>query len=239
MIKNCKYVNWNEFTEVTILEKGICEGKICPIKVTHNGKQYVLKEYDEKMNYGIDYMIIDKCKEFFKLNHMNMEIIQSNCGLVKIDDSIDKYVDNCKIDDKECIYCVMDYWENIGDMRTYIDEVDIECIYECIKIIIFDGIFLSDDNIIRNILINKNNELLSIDENDLFGKTKLIFGRSPWCKKLKFRNIINQIVSDIEINKELIKNNVKNVFEMYNFDKYGVFQYRIDNLKHIINIELK
>ena len=132
----------------------------------------------------------------------------------------------------------MDFWENIGDMRTYIDEVDIECIYECIRIILFDGLFLSSDNIIRNILINEKYELLSIDEDDLFGKTKLVFGRSKWCKKHKFRNIINQILTEFETNSEIIKTNVKNIFDKYNFDKYDVFAYRMDNFREIINSEL-
>ena len=39
-----------------------------------------------------------------------------------------------------------------------------------LKIRLFDGLFRSSDNILRNILVNKNNELLSIDEGDYLWK---------------------------------------------------------------------
>ena len=40
------------------------------------------------------------------------------------------------------------------------------------KIRLFDGLFMSSDNILKNILVNEYGDLLSIDEGDLFGKRK-------------------------------------------------------------------
>lgn len=234
----CKYILWSNFGNINILEKGVCEGKICCILVTYKNKKYVLKEVNKKMNYGKDYLVIDKCKHLFGLNDMNMDIIKSNKGLVKKDPKINRYIDNCKIDNKECVYCMMDYWENIGDMRKYIDIVDESVIYQCIKIILFNGLFLSSDNSIRNILINKNHELLSIDEDDILGKTKYVFVKSKWCKKEKFRKILYNIIQEFMDNKESIKKNVNNVFNKYELDLCNQFNNRVDNYKQIIEEEL-
>lgn len=233
-----QFINWSNFSDINIIEKGVCEGKICCIVVTYNSKKYVLKEFSKHSNYGIDYVVIDECKKVFNLNSMNITIIKSNKGLVKINNNINKYAYNCIIDDKDCIYYMMDYWENIGDMRKYIDIVDPSVVYECIKIILFNGLFLSSDNNIRNILINKDHKLLSIDEDDLFGKTKFIFQKSVWPKKEKFRDMIYNIIDEFLKNKIEIKKNVKIIFEKYNFDKIDLFNYRLDNFKNLVISEL-
>ena len=232
------YIIWDNFTDINILEKGVCEGKICCISVTYKNNKYVLKEVSKKMNYGKDYLIMDKCKKYFGLNDMNMKIIKSNKGLVKINTELNRYANNCKIDTKECVYCMMNYWENIGDMRTYIDIVDDSVIYQCIKIILFNGLFLSSDNSIRNILINKEYQLLSIDEDDILGKTKKVFLKSPWCKKEKFRKMLYDIIQKFIDNKELIKRNVNNIFIKNNLEICDLFNNRLDNYKQIIENEL-
>ena len=232
------YIEWDNFLNIDILEKGVCEGKICCILVTYKNNKYVLKEVSKKMKYGKDYLVMDKCKKYFGLNDMNMNIINSNKGLVKINIKINRYVNNCKIDTKECVYCMMNYWENIGDMRTYIDIVDDSVIYQCIKIILFNGLLLSSDNSIRNILINKKHQLLSIDEDDILGKTKSIFIKSPWCKKEKFRKMLYNIIQEFIDSKESIKKNVNNIFNKYDLKLCDQFNNRLDNYKQIIENEL-
>ena len=229
-----KYIDWSQFSNTNIIEKGVCEGKICCIIVTYKNKKYVLKEFSDTSNSGIDYVVVDECKKCFGLNHMNMTVIKSNKGLVKLDDTTKGYAFNCSISEKECIYYMMDYWDNIGDMRKYIDIVDPSVVYECIKIILFNVLFLSSDNNIRNILINEDHKLLSIDEDDLFGKTKFIFQKSVWPKKEKFRDMIYSIIDDFLKNKDTIKSNVKMIFEKYNFDKIDVFNDRLDNFKDLV-----
>lgn len=53
---------------------------------------------------------------------------------------------------------------------------------ECARILLYDGIFRSSDNILRNILVNVGDELCSIDEGDIFGKRKNIFNARDWFK---------------------------------------------------------
>ena len=53
-----------------------------------------------------------------------------------------------------------------------------------LKIRLYDGLFRSSDNINRNILYcEKNNWCISIDENDIFGKRKLVFNKVDEIKK--------------------------------------------------------
>ena len=87
-------IDWSEFSDVKILEEGVCGGKVCCIKATYQGKPYILKEMKESMNYGLDYILIDKCKPLFGLRDMNMKRIKSNQGQLKIDPTKISYVNN-------------------------------------------------------------------------------------------------------------------------------------------------
>ena len=51
----------------------------------------------ESMNYGLDYILVDKCKELFGLRHMNMRGLDCDQGQVKIDPKGISYVGNVKI----------------------------------------------------------------------------------------------------------------------------------------------
>ena len=96
---NIEFIDWSNFKNIKTIENGVLPNRLCCIIVEYNGDKKILKEMDKNMNYGLDYMIIDKCKHIFGLNHMNMIQIKSNKGLVKIDKTSKTYVDNNKIDD--------------------------------------------------------------------------------------------------------------------------------------------
>ena len=52
------------------------------------------------------------------------------------------------------IYCIMDYFENIGDLGKNKNLLNMEYIRkEMWKIRLYDGLFRSSDNILRNILM--------------------------------------------------------------------------------------
>ena len=44
------------------------------------------------MNYGLDYILIDKCKPLFQLQDMNMKRIKSNRGQLKLDPTKKSFV---------------------------------------------------------------------------------------------------------------------------------------------------
>jgi len=191
------------------------------------------------MNYGLDYVVVDKCKELFKLKCMNMKRIKCNKGLVKNDVKGKSYVNNCRIDDKDCIYCIMDFWDNIGDLGKNKDKlIDGNVVKECLKIRFFDGLFRSSDNIMRNILVNDNGDLLSIDEGDIFGKRKYIFNmNSDWCRKSCDKSLIDVVIDDIIKNKEFYKKEVNKIMLEHKFDYCNEFNERIDKYKEIVDYE--
>ena len=84
-------------------------------------------------------------------------------------------MNNWEFIEEDAIYCMMDYFESVGDLgknKKYLKDESVA--NEALKIRLFDGLFRSSDNVLRNILVNKDGELLSIDEGDMFGKRKLI-----------------------------------------------------------------
>jgi len=236
---NLNLVDWSNFKLIKIIEEGVCGGKLPCIIVEYNGEKKILKEMGKSMDYGLDYIVVDKCKKLFGLKDMNMKRIKSNKGLVKINVKGKSYVNNCKIDNKECIYCMMNFWDNISDLGKNKDKLsDISVVKECLKIRYFDGLFRSSDNILRNILINDKNELLSIDEGDIFGKRKYILNmNSDWCRLNCKKDLIDTIIDEFIKNKEYYKKEVNKIMLKYNFDYCKEFNERIDKYKEIVNNE--
>ena len=222
-----EFISWENFSNIKILEDGVCGGKVCCISVIYEGKRYILKEMRESMNYGKDYLLADRCKKLFSMKDMNMRRIKSDRGQLKIDKSKKSYVNNVQIGIKECIYCMMDYWDNIGDLGKNKGLLKKDSVKRnCLKIRLFDGIFRSSDNILRNILVNSSGELLSIDEGDLFGKRKNIFNKNDWCKDNCSQELFGEVLEDImknkymkivQITKEMIK------LDMYNSEFFERF----------------
>jgi len=233
------FIDWRDIEVVKIIEEGVCGGKLPCIIVNYSGDKKILKEMGKSMNYGKDYIIVDECKKLVGLKDMNMKRIKSNKGLVKKDKKKRSYVNNCKIDDKNCIYCMMDYWDNIGDLGKNKDKLkDIKVVEECLKIRYFDGLFRSSDNILRNILVNEDGELLSIDEGDIFGKRKYILNmNSDWCRISCDKVLVDKVINYFIENKEMLKIKVKEVMIKYDFDKSKEFNERIDNYKDIVDYE--
>ena len=234
-----EFIDWKDIEVVKIIEEGVCGGKLPCIIVNYSGDKKILKEMGKGMNYGKDYIIVDECKKLVGLKDMNMKRIKSNKGLVKKDKKKRSYVNNCKIDDKDCIYCMMDYWDNIGDLGKNKDKLkDIKVVEECLKIRYFDGLFRSSDNILRNILVNEDGELLSIDEGDIFGKRKYILNmNSDWCRISCDKVLVDKVINYFIENKEMLKIKVKEVMIKYDFDKSEEFNERIDNYKDIVDYE--
>tara|TARA_B000000557_G_C20810973_1_gene460092 strand:- start:183 stop:1877 length:1695 start_codon:yes stop_codon:yes gene_type:complete len=227
-----EFISWENFSDVKILQDGVCGGKVCCISVMYEDKRYILKEMRSSMNYGKDYLLVDRCKKFFGLKDMNMKRIRTDKGQIKIDKTKLSFVNNVQIGEKECVYCMMDYWDNLGDIgknKELLKKEDVK--RECLKIRLFDGIFRSSDNILRNILVNTSEELLSIDEGDIYGKRKEIFNKHDWCKSNCSVKMFEEVLEDlldkknkkiVQIVKEMIKLDMyhREFFERFmNYDK--------------------
>ena len=215
-----EFISWDLFSNVRVLQEGVCGGKVCCILVTYKDEKYILKEMKESMNYGRDYIVLDKCKKYFKLKRMNMKLIVSNKGLEKIDPNHKSFVNNWKIGDHKSVYCMMDYFENIGDIGKHkhlLSDDNPQLMYECLKIRLYDGLFMTSDNIQRNILVNDRNELLSIDENDIFGKRKNIFNKYDICKKFP-KELFNKVMNDLLDNKDEKLRKINRYLSKHGFD---------------------
>ena len=234
-------IDWSEFSDVKILEDGVCGGKVCCIKATYREKPYILKEMKESMNYGLDYILIDKCKTLFGLRDMNMKRIKSNQGQLKIDPTKTSYVNNVKIGDKDCVYCMMDYWSNIGDLGKHKEVMQDESVKrEALKIRLFDGLFRSSDNIPRNILVNESNQLLSIDEGDIFGKRQNVFNKNDWFTKPEncSKELFNEVLDDLLNNSVIKLSSIEKNFKYYQSMNFQEFKERFDGYREIIMNEL-
>ena len=237
-VLDIKSVDWENFTNINVIEEGVCGLKVCCIKVIFNGKPYILKEMRKSFNYGRDYLLLDRLKSSFNIKDMNMVRIRSNYGLERIDLLVNTFKKNWKIETRDCIYCMMEYFENIGDLgKSKHFLTDPLILKECLKIRLFDGLFRSSDNILRNILVNKEGVLLSIDEADIYGKRLAIFNKKEPCIKNIDKKLIDSILEEFDlINKiKLVKQSLK----QYGFEeKINEMTERFKNYKIIVYKEL-
>jgi len=237
---------YKSYSVVKILDDGVCCMKKPCILVedTKDGKKYVLKAMSKNLNFGKDYAFMDEIRGKLDLLQSHIFRIKMNIKMELKDKSIRNYNKNCAIvETAECdnVYCVMEHFENIGDLgknKTWLDNKVVKS--NTLKIRIALGLFRVSDNNMRNILINSKGDLMSIDENDILGKRKNIFDKNDWCKKDEwcrnnYENIINEIKSLISKDKCI------EVMKKYKFDnenaKIDEFVERYDKLLDIVKSE--
>lgn len=234
-----EFISWDHFSQIQVIQEGVCGGKVPCIIVTYKDKKYILKEMGASMNYGKDYIIMDLSKSVFGLRSMNMKLIQSEKGFGKLDKTNRSFVNNWTFIDKITHFCMMDYFENIGDLGKNKNKLQDENVkYQCLLIRLFDGLFMSSDNILRNILVNESGDLLSIDEGDMFGKRKLIFNKHDWCKKNCDHDLFHKVVDDLLSNGDHKKKIVNNLMKQYGLNYCNSFNKRFDTYKDIVFQEL-
>ena len=232
-------ISWDQFTDIYVIQEGVCGGKVPCIKVTYQDKLYILKEMGKSMNYGKDYVIMDCAKSAFGLQTMNMKLIQSTKGFGKRDPLIKSFVNNWTFIERQSHFCMMDYFENIGDLGKNKDKFQNESVkYQCLLIRLFDGLFMSSDNILRNILVNESGDLQSIDEGDMFGKRKLIFNKHDWCKQHCDHTLFHKVLEDLLSNGDHKKKFVNDLMKHYGLDYCDSFNKRFDSYQDIVFQEL-
>jgi hypothetical protein len=242
--KDYEFIDFKDFEVVKVIVEGVCGMKICCIIVRRNNEMYVLKEMVKSFNYGRDCMFMDSIKKEFDILDLKMKLIKSNSGLKVIDKSIKSWKNNFEFGEKDVIYCMMKFYENIGDLGKNKNILEgsgnEEKLYSMLKIRLFDGLFRSSDNILRNILVLVDGNLLSIDENDIFGKRLCVFNKNDWCVKndwckKNFEKVIDDLWGE---NKEEKKVKIINYLIEYGFnEKVEEFGNRWENYKEIINSE--
>jgi hypothetical protein len=233
-------ISFDSFELVKVIVEGVCGLKKCCMIVRKDNELYVLKEMGKSFNNGRDYMFVDDVKKEFDILDLKMRMIRSDKCLKLRDKSIRSWKENWELEEKEGVYSMMKYYENIGDLGKYKDLLKSEeKMYSMMKIRLFDGLFRSSDNILRNILVLNDGRLLSIDENDIFGKRMEVFGKSDWCVKSKWcRENYGKIIDELGEDKEEKKGRIVEKLREYGFDKkVDEFVNRWDNYKEIVGKE--
>jgi len=244
-----EFVKFEEnFTVVKVFDKGVCGMKKPCILVENKknvGEMLVLKLMTKTMNYGLDYMFVDNLKEEFGLKSLEMRRIKSDVYFSLVDKSKKNFYENWKLEfgGKKEVYCVMKYFENVGDLSSNKEVLKNEKVIEdMLKIRLFDGLFRSSDNNLRNIMVLNDGALLSIDEGDIFGKRKNVFEKGDWCKKSKWCiENVDRIVDEFiygENKEKRLEIILKKMKEFgFNDNKLKECEERYNNYKKIIKME--
>ena len=237
-------IGWEELENVKVLEAGVCGLKVCCLEANYKGKAIILKEMRESFRFGRDYVVIDKMKKYFGVRDMGMKRVQINKKLGRIDMKKKTLVGNWKWLDEMAVYCMMNKFDNIGDVgknKIFLERNDV--FREVLKIMLYDGLFRSSDNILRNILINECGDVLSIDEGDIYGKRKEIFNKNDWFKKSenieKTRAISKEIIDEFKLEEK--KEKIVAILKEYEFTSEMIDEAnkRLSNYSEIVAKELE
>ena len=237
-------IPFSEFENVEVLEEGVCGLKVCCVRVLYQGKTHILKEMRKSFNYGRDYLLVDSLKTEFGLKHLNIRNIVSTQRLERISKDKKTLKGNWKWIEENAVYAIMDHFQNVGDLgkhKYFLEKPSV--LQECVKILLYDGIFRSSDNILRNILVNESGELCSIDEGDIFGKRKNIFNLKDWFKNWYSQNpivgkeLVNQILLEFDLLEKTGKIE-KKMLELGFGNHIPEFNDRISSYKSIVLGEL-
>jgi hypothetical protein len=232
-----------------VFDKGVCSMKKPCMLVRRfvDGERVVLKYMSKTLNYGIDYECIDSLKSEFALTALNVQRITCDIEFSLVDKTKKNYGNNWKLEtgDVKSVWCMMKYYENAGDVGENKEFVcnKTALLEEMYKIRLFDGLFRSSDNNMRNILLSADKtKLISIDEGDLFGKRTCVFGSKEWCVKnvwfLKnWERLIDEFIYGV--NKEGRLQIIVARLKKYGFEgKVVECIERYNNYKEIIRKEL-
>ena len=158
----------------------------------------------------------------FGLNCIGMELRLGKFRIVKKDKSVLSYKDNWMVEktEEEVVYCVMN---KIGNCEMLIEKKEevvknAGWLKEYCRIGMVRGIFRVSDFNMRNVLIDGNGELVSIDENDILGKRKNVFG-------MKNRAVLKELKKNEKLLVELLQeiwevdfDAVEEIVKKYGFD---------------------
>ena len=219
--KGLPFIDFSAFTELSPCMKTTCGGKAMCLYATYEGRKVVLKEARPTLGYYRDYMMIDNLKELFGLKKIGMFRIRTNKIAVKIDRTQKYWENNWQLEDgTDIVYVVM---ERIKDAQELQQRKDVmqdnkTMLKEFIKIGLFRGIFRVTDFNPRNVLVDRNNDLFSIDEGSMGQREKIIgHNNVRFIKKYATEAFIREILSEINSNKQKKKEAIAKEMSAYKF----------------------
>ena len=240
--EDLEYIDFKELLNIkdtNDLNDKMCRKKTCGNKaMTFYNENIIVKEMRKSFNYGKDCCIVDDLKYLFNIKKMNCRRVRSNMIVKKKDRKNKMWENNMELEEKDCVYLIMDNFENVGTLvKNKKKRLEDKIKMEYLKILIFRGIFKVTDGNYTNVLINENDVLLSIDENNIGKREKILERRTSKCYN---EGEVNKVIDDILNNKEEKKEKIKEKLEEYKMvELYEEIEKRFDNLREIVLDECK
>ena len=177
--RKLKFMDLDRFSNIELCCENVCGNKVMCFFCDYKGRRLVMKEGRKSLNYNRDYEVVDSMKKMFGLRKIGMFRIRSNKIIKRIDKGKKSWVNNYRLEKQnDVVYNLMNVIEGKECVKNK-NRINIE---KLIKIGLFRGIFRCSDFNLRNVLINRNNELISIDENEI-GKRLSILDKNFCFKK--------------------------------------------------------
>lgn len=184
--------NWTRLINRGImLIDGVCGRKLPCIDT---GRK-ILKQVKD-----LDYMFVNSNKDRFGVKSFKMKVVRSNMKLKWIGPKQYEWVPG------EALFCVMEKIDHKGDLghNKHLLE-DEEGFKDMLKVRLFNGLFGTSDNVLRNILVGKDDSLYPIDEHDMLGSRKTIFNKVEPVKKSRLftGEVLTEVISSLRIEDNL------------------------------------
>jgi hypothetical protein len=230
--------------DIELITDGVCGNKLPCGFISIAGRDKVIKPMPKSLNYGMDYLYIDKQKRLFGLNELNIKLRRIPGKKLKVKRTKESKTYEWDDEEEGQIIAIMNkinVKNDLGKCKSLLKDKD--KYREMLKIRLFNGLFRSSDNIIRNILVDDDDKLWAIDENDMFGKRKHVFNKKETIKQSPFFTgaLIKSVIEELDFatHKDTLINELSKYFPHTSCEFYSQeLQQRIANYKDIVFEEL-
>ena len=244
--------------EIELITEGVCAGKMPCGYVTINGRDKVIKPMTKGLNYGMDYYYMDKQKRLFGLKDLGIKMrkipgkaltvkrteeqVQDKKGRTKIVKHMSYEWEDSKDGQVIAIMTKINVKADLGKCKDLLKDGD--KFREMLKIRLFNGFFRTSDNIIRNILVDEDDELWAIDENDIYGVRKEVFNKKEPVRNSDFMTaeLVESVIDELDFatHEQTLVDEMPKYFPKASCEFYErELRERVRNYKQIVLKELK
>jgi hypothetical protein len=218
--------NWHALIENSrLLTDGVCGRKLPCVDIGTK----ILKQVKD-----LDYLFVNSQKARFGIRDFKMKMVHSDRKLVSVGRKQYEWQPGT------ALFCVMEKIDHKGDLGKQKHLLENETKFdEMIAIRLFNGLFNTSDNILRNILVDHQDNFYTIDEHDLLGSRKSVFNKTEPIKKSRFFtwNKVQRLIKAMKI-KEKIEDIINDMVQ-YGFEhKIDQFKQRANNYEEIVMVEM-
>lgn len=243
--------------DIDLITEGVCAGKLPCGYVSIKGKDKVVKPMTKGFNYGMDYVYMDRQKRLFGLKELDIKLRKIPGKVLTVKRTEEEVQDKGKTkivkhrsyewEDSEDgqVIAIMTKVDVKGDLGKCKDLLKDEAKFrEMLKIRLFNGFFRTSDNIIRNILVDENDELWAIDENDIYGVRKEVFNKKEPVRNSEFMTseLIESVIDELDFatHEQTLIDEMPKYFPKASCEFYErELRERVRNYKQIVLKELK